>query len=157
MDGIYLNIMTFKLWNWVKFKACLMSILMALTLFVLSQITLVVGAGLGGYVSEKLISSTSASNSRLIVGLPNTNSELDIILGDIEGYVSPYMDANSGAFRLTEIIPLVMMGGLLLLLLRMMANSKFNIYMLLVAAILIYVFYAFLPSIQSAINGLIGG
>lgn len=109
------------------------------------------------------IESVTTSNVGLMynVGtLGSTPSLIKYILIDSLDpiiYDNPnYLDQDSGAFRLNELIPLVLMGMFILILLKVMVNSEFNIYMLLIVAIAIYVFYALLPSIQSMITGLLG-
>jgi len=118
--------------------------------------TYVFGSELGGYISEKLIGMSGEADSNLVIG-GASNSLLDIGMSSIEGAPRTHMNEGEGAFRLTALIPLIMMGTLIFILLKVMASGGIDIFTLLIVGILIYVFYAFLPGIQELITGLLGG
>lgn len=132
--------------------------LVIVALVTLMPITIVVASELGGYVSEKLIGSSGTSNSQLVIGFADSKSNLDIIMGNVENIVNPYMNPDSSAYKLNQLIPLIFMAMFIVFLLAIMATTKkFGVFELIIVVILIYVFYAFLPSIQGMITGLIGG
>jgi positive regulator of sigma E activity len=128
-------------------------LLFAILLYLFLPITMVVGSELGGYVSEKLIGGSV--NSQLVIGTSAFDrSLLDVIKSRVELIPSAIIAAN---YNLNYMIPLIMTGMVIIVLLSFMAKSEeITIMSIFIAAIAIYVFWAFLPGIQDLIYSLLG-
>jgi hypothetical protein len=124
----------------------------------LLPITATIAQNLGGFVSVKTIGTSLTNNSQLFIGNSNTpNSWLSLGLASEENQPNPYINPNSGEYALNSLIPLVLMGMFILMLLVFLAREEMNVASLIIAVVLIYMFYAFLPQIQMMITGLLGG
>jgi hypothetical protein len=141
-----------------KRKTISLSVLVIVALVTLMPISIVFASELGGYVSEKLIWSSGTSNSQLVLGNFNTNnSSFDIGTQSDYNPVTIPTNTNIGYVALNTIIPLVLMAMFIVYLLAMMVTSKrFGVFEIIIVAVLIYVFYAFLPTIQAIITSITG-
>lgn len=120
---------------------------------------MVLGDALGGYVTEKLIGGSASS--RLVIG-GSASSFLDVGTGADVGPTPPTPPAptpsgSQGYLNLNRLIPLILMGMVVLMMLRGMAQGRVTVLTLLMVAILLYVFYALFPGIQQTITSLFGG
>ena len=132
---------------WVLLIVCIVSLFPA---------GYVVGDELGGYISEKLLSRSGVADSNLVIG-GSSQSELDIGRNDVEGIPPTHMNATDPAYRITNLIPLVLMALFIYILLKVMATQELNVVTLLIIAVGIYTFYALIPGIRETITALLGG
>ena len=147
-------VLSIREYNYEKVYKVASICLIVLLMMILLPIGIIFGSELGGYITEKLISRNGTDDSQLVIGRGGiSGSLLDIVRGAFPSHMNP----DEPAYRLNALIPLVMMGMLVLMLLRIMARGKLNVQELILAAVLIYVFYAFLPGIQELITDLLGG
>jgi hypothetical protein len=139
-------------------KKVVSTIIIAVLLFMLLPISIAFGAELGGYVSEKVISRSGTNNSQLEIGTGSTsNSQLDIIMSQVEGIPNPNLNPDSGQYQLNVLIPMIFMAMLIFMLLAMIAKGDINAVTIIIASVLIYTAYAFLPSMWEQIVALLGG
>jgi hypothetical protein len=112
----------------------------------------------GGWVSQKLIGMSGVNNSQLTVGMSGVNNSWPlIIMASVEGVVNPYITTSSGEYSLNMAALLLLFAMLIIFLLKILASTgEFSIFTLIVAAVLIYVFYALFPSLYQLVQSLTG-
>ena len=117
----------------------------------LMPVSIIIADELGGYVSEKLIGSSLTGNSEFTIGNAYTNNSLLDIVSGIDA--SPtHVNASSPVFQLNQLFVLLLMAFLIILLIGTMANGEINIQTIIIAAIAIFLCYAFVAGIQTILN-----
>ena len=137
--------------NWCRWVY--LAVLVVL-LFTLVPAGLVLADELGGLNGEELIDMSGVADSDLLIGMSPTTAGS---LYDIERGAKNHMNVDEPAFQINTLIPLILIAMVIVVMLKAMAGSEFNMLTLIVVAVMLYIFYAMFPGIQQLITGLLGG